>query len=194
MRWMWMLLLLLFAAGAAGSEMWRWVDADGVVHYSDRPHPGAERVDMGRAQTFTAPVITPSRREALEQEGEPASQYSRLSVVSPAEGETLWNIEGELNVQLAVEPRLASGHQLRIFLDGSQVEGVPQGPTQFTIGEVFRGERQLRASIVDARGRELVSSATVTFYVQQTSVQNPTQRGAPTRPQPRPQPRPSGGG
>jgi hypothetical protein len=181
MRWMWMLLLLVFCAGAVASEMWRWVDANGVVHYSDRPRPGAERVEVGAAQTFSAPVIAPSRRDEPATEGEPAPLYSRLGIVSPAEGETLWNIGGELSVQVAVEPRLASGHQLRIFLDGSQVEGVPQGATQFTIGEVFRGERRLRASIVDARGRELVSSETITFYVQQTSVLNPNR------------PRPGGG-
>lgn len=181
MRWMWIVLLLVMSAGAVASEMWRWVDANGIVHYSDRPHPGAERVELGSVQSFTAPVIPPSRREEPQQEGEPAPLYSRLSIVSPSEGETLWNIGGELNVQIAVEPRLASGHQLRIFLDDSQVEGVPQGATQFTLGEVFRGERRLRASIVDARGRELVSSETITFYIQQTSVLNPNR------------PRPGGG-
>jgi hypothetical protein len=181
MRWMWMVLLLPMSAGAVAGEMWRWVDANGVVHFSDRPHPGAERVELGSAQSYTAPAIPPPRREQPEQEGEPASLYSRLSIVSPSEGETLWNIGGELNVQIALEPLLASGHQLRIFLDGSQVEGVPQGATQFTIGEVFRGERTLRASIVDAQGRELVSSETVTFFVQQTSVLNPNR------------PRPGGG-
>jgi hypothetical protein len=181
MRWMWIVLLLVMSTGAVASEMWRWVDANGVVHYSDRPHPGAERIELGSAQSFTAPVIAPSRRDEPAQEAEPAPLYSGLSIVSPSEGETLWNIGGELNVQIAVEPRLASGHQLRIFLDDSQVEGVPQGPTQFTIGEVFRGERRLRASIVDARGRELVSSETITFFVQQTSVLNPSR------------PRPGGG-
>lgn len=181
MRWIWMLLLLVFAAGAVAGQMWRWVDANGVVHYSDRPHPGAERVDIAPAQSYTPPAIPAPRPDESEQPRDPGAPYTRLSIVSPAEGETLWNIGGELNVELAIEPQLANGHQLRIFLDGNQVAGVPQGPSQFTIGEVFRGERQLRASVVDERGRELVSSATITFYVQQTSVLNPSR------------PRPGGG-
>ena len=91
----------------------------------------------------------------------------------------LWNIGGELTVQLAVEPALQPGHELQIFLDGVRVAEVPQGQSQFTISEVFRGERQLRAVIVDERGRELASSATIRFYVQQASLLNPNRPGRP---------------
>lgn len=186
MRWILMVLLGFYAAGIAANEMWRWVDERGVVHFSDRPHPGAERVDLQPAQTFTAPAIPPpapvESAAAAGAQGA-AAAYARLSIVAPAAGETLWNIGGELNVQLAVEPEIARNHELRLFLNGERVEGIPQGAAQFTIGDVFRGENTLRASIVDAQGRELVSSRAVVFYVQQTSIQNPA-RGV--RPQPRP--------
>lgn len=186
MRWILIVLLGFYATAATASEMWRWVDERGVVHFSDRPHPGAERVDLQPAQTFTAPVIperAPAEATAAEEPRRPAASYSRLSIVAPAAGETLWNIGGELGVQLAMEPQLGSGHQLRMFLNGEPVDGVPQGPTQFNISNVFRGENTLRASIVDAQGRELAASGAVVFYVQQTSIQNPAPR---QRPQPRP--------
>lgn len=173
MRWMWMALLLVFATVAGAGEMWRWVDERGIVHYSDRPHPGAERVDMEPAQSYTAPALLPRRAEAPGEPGEPPVSYSRLSIVSPAEGEMLWNIGGQLTVQVASEPDLQEGHELRVFLDGQQVDGVPQGSGQFAIDEVYRGEHTLRASIVDGDGRELMSSAPVVFYVQQASLLNP---------------------
>lgn len=191
MRWILMVLLGFYASGTTASEMWRWVDERGVVHFSDRPHPGAERVDVQPAQTFTAPVTPPpagaepAAPAAPADNRRPAAGYSRLSIVAPTAGETLWNIGGELNVQLALEPQLASGHELQLYLNGERVEGIPQGVAQFTIGNVFRGENTLRASIVDAQGRELVSSGAVVFYVQQTSIQNPATG-------PRPQPRPVG--
>jgi hypothetical protein len=175
MRWMSMAVLLFFiSAGVAATELWRWVDERGIVHYSDRPHPGAERIELGQTQTYTAPELPPAAPREPERPREPAPpSYSRLSIVSPEPGEMLWNIGAELDVRLALQPPLAEGHQLHLYLDGERVVGVPRGPTEFTIGEVFRGERTLRAAVVDSRGRELVSSRTVTFYVQQTSILNP---------------------
>jgi hypothetical protein len=186
MRWMTVFLLLMVSAGAVAAEVWRWVDENGVTHFSDRPHPGAERVELSPAQTFTAPALPPPRQPASSETVEPASPYSRVTIVSPGAGEMFWNIGGELTVQLELEPQLMRGHQLRLFLDGSRVEGVPQGPVQFTIGEVWRGEHTLRAAIFDSGGRELASSEAITFYVQQTSIQNPARN--------RPSPRAAGGG
>jgi hypothetical protein len=173
MRWMWMALLLIFSATAAAGEMWRWVDERGIVHYSDRPHPGAERVDVAPAQSYAAPELPPPRPVAPDAPREPAVTYSRLSILSPQQGEMLWNIGGELTVQVGLEPQLGSGDLLQLYLDGKLVDEVPQGVGQFTIGEVFRGEHTLRASIVDDQGRELMSSAAIVFYVQQASLQNP---------------------
>lgn len=34
-----LLMLLLLAAGAAGAQVYKWVDAKGVTHYSDQPPP-----------------------------------------------------------------------------------------------------------------------------------------------------------
>ena len=34
----------LLAASTALAQAYRWVDDDGITHYSDRPVPGAERV------------------------------------------------------------------------------------------------------------------------------------------------------
>ncbi|MFU8820730.1 MAG: DUF4124 domain-containing protein [Gammaproteobacteria bacterium] len=184
MRWMTVLLLLICSAGAVAAEVWRWVDENGETHFSDRPHPGAEQVDLAPAQTFTAPALPPPRQPAPRAAAEPASPYSRVTIVSPEAGEMFWNIGGQLTVQLALEPQLIRGHELRMFLDGNRVQGVPQGPVQFTIGEVFRGEHTLRAAIFDSGGRELASSEAITFYVQQTSIQNPARN----------RPRPTGGG
>ena len=47
---LWLLMLLIAAAGlAAAAETYRWVDKDGHVHYSDRPRPGAERIELESA-------------------------------------------------------------------------------------------------------------------------------------------------
>lgn len=63
------LALLLAAAGAGAAEVYRWVDADGKVHFSDSPPPGvaAERLAIKSAPTDPAAVdLAESTREVRE--------------------------------------------------------------------------------------------------------------------------------
>lgn len=43
---MYALLALLLPALAAAADVYRWTDAQGTVHYSDQPHPGASAVTV----------------------------------------------------------------------------------------------------------------------------------------------------
>jgi hypothetical protein len=124
--------------------------------------------------------------------GDAAAEY-QISIARPQQEETLWNLEGQLDVSLDVEPRLKRGDRIRIFVDGEEITGAPQRASSFTVSEVWRGAHTLRAGIYDSRGRELAVSDTVRFYVQQTSTQNPNSQTNPAnRPPVRPTPR--GGG
>ena len=186
-------LLILAAAGAGAAELWRWVDDRGVVHYSDRPVPGAEQVTISGAQTFSAPAMPAETGDGDDGGQADGSVYRQLAIVQPAQDETLWNIEGRLDVRVAVDPVIQGRHSLQVFLDGQRVEDIPPDATAFTLGNVFRGEHTLTASIVDEAGRQLVSSAPVKFFVQQTSLNNPNNpNNNPPRPTPLPAPR--GGG
>ena len=43
-------VLLVFAVATIGaSEVYKWVDADGVVHYSDKPPPNGQSIEIGIA-------------------------------------------------------------------------------------------------------------------------------------------------
>jgi hypothetical protein len=43
-RGSWIIVGLLAALAAQAAVVYRWVDADGVVHYSDQPVPGAQKI------------------------------------------------------------------------------------------------------------------------------------------------------
>lgn len=47
---------LLLALPVSASEIYRWVDSDGVVHYTDRPRDGAERLTI-RTTAPSAPAV-----------------------------------------------------------------------------------------------------------------------------------------
>ena len=165
-------LLGLVLAAAATADVWRWVDDDGVVHFSDTPVEGAERIDVSESSRTTgARVFTPPPQVGADgepvPEAEEAFRYENLSVASPAAEETLWNIEGTLSVSLALSPGLQRGHQVRVYFNG---EPRMVNSTSFTIDEVFRGVHNIQAEVLDETGKLMIRSQTNRFYVQQNTV------------------------
>ena len=173
----WLILLsALFGTTASSAPAWTWVDANGTVHFSDKPEPGARQVELAGAQGFglTVPARTARAAAATDQE----APYQVIDIVSPADQETLWNIATVLNVQVRVQPALQPGHRYDLVFDG-QRRNVNTTSPRVALQDVFRGSHSLQAIVIDAAGTELMRSAPRTFFVQQTSVQNPTRANAP---------------
>ena len=170
------LALALVLGPAGATTLYKWIDEDGVPHFSDQPHPGAEIIELEEAQTFTAPpVIEPARdREGADDGGQ--FSYQGFWIAAPRGGQTLWNIEGNLSVALSLTPPLQPGHRLRVFLDGELVEGLAEASMSFTVPEVYRGTHTLRATAVDAADTVIAETEPVTFYVHQTSILSPARQ------------------
>lgn len=162
-----LLLASLLATSAVFAEAYRWVDAEGVVHYSDRPVEGAEEIVLPKANTTT---VRPAQRNDSEPAPSAPSEpvrYQSLSITSPASEETLWNIEGQLTVQIQVAPVLRPGHRMRLYFDG---EGRDISSTTVQLEEVWRGEHNLQVEILSEAGTPLIRSNPLRFYVQQSTV------------------------
>jgi hypothetical protein len=162
------LLGLLVAAGAF-AEAYTWTDEDGIVHYSDRPQPGARLIDLGK---FSASRPRPSTRTTTNTNTDADEQatafgYSSIDIASPSAEETLWNIEGNLSVTVALTPTLRLGHRVRVYFDGTpqMVSG-----TSFQLQEVYRGVHNLQVEVIDETGKLLIRSRPSRFYVQQNTV------------------------
>lgn len=163
----------LLAATSVLAEAYKWVDEDGVTHYSDVPREGAEIIELSEytrttgARLYRAPPQSAAQRDTAPADADEPFKYESLSVTSPGPEETLWNIEGVLSVSLALSPGLQSGHQLRVYFDGQPrlVSG-----TSFQIEEVWRGVHNIQAEVIDSTGRLMVRSRTNRFYVQQSTV------------------------
>ena len=174
LRTIFILLALLVAAGAY-ADAYTWTDEDGIVHYSDRPHPGATLIELGqssapRPRPTTRPAATsPSTAADDEQGAPPTSGYESFEIASPAAEETLWNIESTLSVTLALTPALKPGHQVRVYFDGT-----PQmvGGTRFRLDEVYRGVHNLQAEVIDGTGKLIIRTRPSRFYVQQNAIGN----------------------
>ncbi len=164
---------ILAAAGTVLAQAYRWVDEDGTVHYSDRPVPGAEQIELpgdnrvASRRRVRATPAAPAQSAGDQQADTAAFKYESLAIASPAAEETLWNIEGVLNVTLALRPALQDGHQVRVYFDGNR-RTVDRA--SFQIQEVYRGVHNLQAEVVDATGKLIIRSVPNRFYVQQNTI------------------------
>ena len=167
--------IALLAAGTVLAQVYRWVDENGVVHYSDMPVEGAEEIQLpkdGRRRPAFAsqPTVTaPTEQEAVEQPA--AFKYETIEVVAPAPEETLWNIEGVLNVAVRVAPGLRPEDRLRVYFDGE--ERTVTSSTGFTLEEVWRGVHNIQVEVIDPTGKLMARSLPNRFYVQQNSIARP---------------------
>lgn len=163
---------LLSAAAVAGeggaTTVYKWVDAKGVVHYSDQPHPDAQKLEIRGAQTFSAPAMPLNPAAPAEPEAQPAAAYRSCIIAQPADQQMLMNVYRATAV-VQTSPSLRPGDNVRLFVDGKVVPG---SGTAFSF-PVFRGQHSVQAVIEDGSGQIVCETSTVTFFVHQPSIQNP---------------------
>ena len=178
----WLLLASLLSTAVLAQQAYTWTDENGVVHYSDRPFPGAATIDLRAAQGYSAPrpvQVPPEPNDTAQAEQqEPEQPYTTFNVIQPVQQETLWNIGAVLNVEVDLQPGLQQGHRIGVYLDGELID-VGARTTQFQVPDVFRGMHTLQAVVLDVNGDEVVRSLATSFMVQQTSIQNPANPLAP---------------
>lgn len=165
-------LVGLLATTAVVADAYRWVDENGVVTYSDREEPGAERVnlraDRPPTQTYASARADSASAAERPQDAAKPFRYESISIANPGPEVTLWDIGGVLDVSLSVSPALQSGHQVRVYLDGGSPQVVTG--TNFQLEEVFRGVHNLQAEVIDQTGKLMIRSQPNRFYVQQNVI------------------------
>ena len=165
-----MLSVAALADNGGTTTVYRWVDPQGVVHYSDQPHPNAQKLEVRGAQTISAlPPGQPSST-ATPEPTQPASTgaYDSCAIAQPADQQMLMNVY-QATATVQTSPALREGDEVRLFLDGKQVRG---SGTSFTF-PVVRGQHSVQAVIQDSTGQIVCETSNVTFFVHQPSVQNP---------------------
>ncbi|MCI0591716.1 MAG: DUF4124 domain-containing protein, partial [Gammaproteobacteria bacterium] len=129
-------LVLSFSVSAV---VYRWVDENGNVVYSDKLQPGAEAIQKKDIQTIDAPPVAPitpkSETETSAKTG--FAGYKRVAVVSPENDAAVRENAGNVTVTVAVEPALQTtmGHKLALFVDGAQISE-PGTTTQFNLNNM----------------------------------------------------------
>ena len=167
-------LLALSAACYTIAEVYRVVNADGTVTYTDNPpagDPTVEAMELPTINTQPALQMPAITRKAEDKEGKGFAGYSQISIASPARGATIPPGYEQIPVKVSTEPGLQQGHLIQLIFNGK-----PYGPlsssTSFSISPIIRGEHSIQAKILDSNNDIVGQSGTTTVHVKRHSIQN----------------------
>ena len=148
----------------AQDRVYKRVNPDGSVEYSDQPLQGAEVMKVPKGSTFTMPETQSSSTAPADTSAEETQvRYDSLEIIRPTNDETIRSNEGKLTALARVVPELASDHRFRWSLDGEIVQDV--NSPELRLNNIDRGSHSLQAEIVDADGKVIISSETTTFHL-----------------------------
>ena len=159
---------LLFAAtGAQADKVYKWVDAEGNVLYTDQPRKGAQEVKIAKQPPSTVVASYASVNEDR-------FRYSAVTLAEPTNEGTIRDNEGNVKVSINVVPPLRSdrGDQIRLSLDGSVLNTDPIS-SDVVLAGLDQGAHTLQATVTDRAGRVLISSDPVEFYLKHSSINDP---------------------
>lgn len=163
--------LLALSAAPVTAEIYRQVDAQGNVTYSDEPSTGAEAVEVRPVTTITLPkledVVTPRDTPPPQPERE---SYQRLRFDAPSNNDTFHSGSGDVEFRVSSAPALKQGHKFEITLDGQPVGQSHSGSVM--VRNVYRGTHTAQVHIVDENGMRVKTGDSITFTVHRPSVLN----------------------
>lgn len=189
-----LLSILLLLTLSANAGIYKSVDEDGNVVFSDQPSVGAEEIE--KKEIMTVPATVPNIDFSRDQGEKPAKEpYESIAITSPANDSAVRDNAGNISVSVTTRPALGNGHQIVIYLDGMEVARDPV--TSFDFQNVDRGTHTLAAAVVNNEGKELKRSDEITFSLLRFSAQNqnlnPGAGGGPVSPTNPPRPPGTGG-
>lgn len=186
MRGLPLLILLGACTGAWAATVYKWVDDNGVVHFSDQPNPKAQKIEVAGAQTYTAPSAA-AAPPPVSVAPATAAAPPVCVIDTPAPGQVYletYAITGHVTLANA-----GSGGQTTLSMDGADITSLLSPNGSFALGQLDRGEHKLTVQVTNDRGEISCQGPPVTFTVRQRSAAGgttapmaPTVPGAPKAP------------
>ena len=174
----------------AAAEIYKIVDQDGNVTYTDRPpEPGTKPVKLRELSVVERPEYQPRRpkpeQAGTDEDGEPSLRqlrrdYRDFRLSSPEPEQSFWGTGNVATIAWESGRGLRPGMTVQFLLDGEPLGGPTTNPVMAT-PPLDRGEHRASAELRSSGGETVATAEPVVFFIKQQS-----------RLIPRPQPRGSG--
>ena len=179
---------LLSVSLAWAADVWKVVDEDGNVVYTDQPpedgSPPMKLPELSIIETDIQVNQTPAGANAAGDgevkaltSGELRKLYRDFRIIRPLPEETFWGTASTVVVTWGSTTPITPDLNVRLFVDGKAQEAPAAGAVSLTLD---RGEHKVFAELRDSRNRRIMKTKPVTFFVKQNSVNFNRARPVPT--------------
>ncbi|MDD1783567.1 DUF4124 domain-containing protein [Enterovibrio sp. ZSDZ35] len=177
-----LLLGCALTSPATADSYYRWVDENGVVHFSDSP-PEASielEIELKAIPLNTSPQIAaPPSPDAPPVPPVPdAPMASDILLLSPLDEETIRNSEGSITVSVSTDLPLGENQSVRAVIDGKAQKS--QQGLSIELNNIDRGEHSIKVQLIQD-GKVIASSDSATVFLHRT-----IHRKAPPKATPKP--------
>ena len=161
------LSISVFLISVSNAEtVYKTVDAEGNVYFSDTKTENAEIIKIKDAQIIDLPKIRSSDVSKKEPIHDVAT-YSELVIISPKDDSTVRNSAGEIKINLNIVPELKQTDTVLLFVDGKQV--LSGRSPQLLLSNIDRGTHTIEAAIKNEPGDILIRSNKVILHLKRMS-------------------------
>jgi len=166
-------LLFSFTINAA---LYKGIDNEGNVVYSDKPFENAELITPPPLTVVTPIKIKPKAEPIVEEAPVDAEPYTKFNILSPKDNATIWNNPNP-SVTLQVTPALNTneGHNIWLLLDGNPLIKNNRS-LSIPLGRLDRGSHIIQAQLKNKAGDILKSSNSVTLHIKNSVIPKKTPR------------------
>jgi hypothetical protein len=148
----------MLANTCLAADIYKTVDENGNVVFSDQPAKEAEKVEVQAPITFDSSALTRPNETGNKNnpEADPANfKYSRLEITSPANDTAIRDNAGNFELSYVVEPRALPQHSVQLMMDGKVHTRVSQSGT-IEFQNVDRGTHVFQLRVVRKSNKKVL--------------------------------------
>lgn len=158
-------LALNLAANTAWATVYKYIDENGIEHYTDSPsaeHSDAKKLDIEVSPAANSGPLIKSKHSSYNEQKKKSKDIT-ISIRSPKNDEALRANDGKVNISGSSSRRLPTGTEYQLVLDGSIVKS--QSSASFNLNNVQRGTHTAIIQIITRNGKVIAESEAVTFHI-----------------------------
>ena len=154
---------------AAQTNVYKSVNKEGIVEYSDQPTKGAEQIKVKNPTSVTLPKSSDVfKSSGSNQNTESTNTYQSIVITQPANDSAFNSGSGQVSISSETTPSLKNDHSIQLMVDGTKYNSNKSG--SFSLSNVDRGTHQVQVNVVDEAGNTLISSDITTFTLHRTNI------------------------
>ncbi|NRA71787.1 MAG: hypothetical protein HRU24_12250, partial [Gammaproteobacteria bacterium] len=140
---------------ANANTVYKKINQDGSVQYSDLPFPGAIAITIKQSNQTTLPAVH-FKPDTSSANNVTKANY-QLKISSPESGATIRNNSGDFTIMVQTTASLSPSINFQLFLNNTPY-GEASEDTVFKLKNIDRGEIKIKVQLQDNNGNLLATS------------------------------------